>query len=726
MGYFELTAPVRIKRYPFDYHSHFSGILAVHGGDGRPSLAGLLADADHAGDAAKGELALFGLALDFMSDPASNPFARLLGRSVADRVQYERAECAAENVYVAAVLLGARGYLPMDVLAAPAYAPELFAAVRAEVVGKALRAPDAADPDLLATVRYFNGKIYSANKYTPFDDAYKLRGSFVKLFCGGDPARYRDWEDAQRDRYHAWIDATFRSLAEEGITRIQAAATEDEMDVLAQRAAAFNRENGTAYKLLVHTPHQYMPDEALRKYLDAKVLPLLTGEGYADVVGLDLLGAENKVGNYRELMAFLHDRRGELQRRFGPGEGRRSARMAVHVHCGEGSGFGADNRSMIGYLLHEAGYPGEAFFVDLANYVLSGAKAAEARRGDTPRGTRGTKVPYGLFDELFRNNSLTWRGRLLRRYDISSARSREAAAFNAKRNVMALSETFDDRPEGADGDWYRLLAAGDGTPYAFRLGHAYHYRNYVAARYPQLAFDTNLGSNAITGASGLFGSIESYRINRGFRHLDGYIDTDVLEAAGNAVAYMASEALTPAQVALFVRLSALEQPMAEVLEDARAEIEAQLEAALGPVYRQRAYYERYCALVLELSRDADGSAALRYQVLARVLTVFANWRSYLLGADGQGTEHTDIRLEFLRMCLLLAYGLLPTGHRRVGVDLLDALQGLLLEIGGAYWAITVGPPPDAAALPSEVLLEAFDGFKAPGSVATVRRATVHG
>lgn len=725
MGYFKLTAPARINHYPFDYHSHFSGILAVHGGNGRSSLAGLLAEADYGGNQAKGELALFGMALDFMRDPDANPFARLLARTAAQRVQYERAECAAENIYAAAVLLGARDFLPRDIVAAPAHEPELFAAVREKVIDPALRAAGEADRDLLATARYFNGKVYSANKYTPFDDCYKMRSSFVKQFCGGDPARSRDWNGTQLQRYHAWIDATFDYLAQEGVTHAQTAATEDEMRVLAGRAAAYNRDNGTAYKLLVHTPHQYMPDGRLRAYLDGKVLPLLTDEGCVDVVGLDLLGAENKVGNYRELMEFLRDRRGELQRRFGPGEGRRASRMVVHVHCGEGSGFGSDNRSMIGYLLHEMGCPGEGFFAGLADYVLTCARAAGARRADTPRGTRGTHVPYGLFDELFRNNSLTWAGRMLRRFDISSERSREAAAFNAKRNVMALCETFDARPERDGDDWYWLLAEGD-TPYAFRLGHAYYYRNYVAARYPQLAFDTNLGSNAITGASGLFGSIEGYRINRGFRHLDGYIDTNVLEAAGNAVAYMASEALTPAQVRLFVDLSALEQPMETVLEGARGEIEKQLQAALGPIYAEHFYYRKYRAIVLKLAaRDVGDSAALRYQILARVLTLFCNWRSYLLGADGQGAEHTDIRLEFLRMCLLLAYGLLPTGHKEVGVDLLDELQGLLLEIGGRYWKTTIDPRVAFPILPSGVRLESFDGFKAPGSVATVRTAAAH-
>lgn len=737
MSYFKLTAPTQVKNYPFDYHSHFSGILAVQGGKkdqgASLSLAGLIADADYKGDAAKGELALFGMTLDFMMDtraePESkptNPFTLLIEKArVADRVQYERAECAAENVYMAAVLLGARYDLPRDVLTAPAYGSELFAAVRKEVIDKALQAKEV-DDELRETVRYFNGKIYSANKYTPFDDCYKMRSYFVKRFCNGDPADYAEWNDeAKKQRYHTWIDATFKYLTREGITHTQIAAGEDEMKVLAASAAAHNAENGTAYKLLVHAAHQYMEDNSLRAYLGDKVLPLLTDDGHADIVGLDLVGAENKVGNYRELMEFLRENREGVLTRFGTGEGKRSTRMIVHVHCGEGSGFGTDNRSMIGYLMHGAGTPAPDFFVEVANYVLACEKAAKARRSDTPRGTRGTKPPIGLFDELFRNNSLTWGGRLLRRFDVSSERSREAATYNAKRNIMALSETFDARP-GEGRDWYQLLAEGD-TPYAFRLGHAYHYRSYVAARYPQVAFDTNLGSNAITGASALFGSVERYRLNRGFRHMDGYIDTDVLEAAGNAVAYMASEALTPAQVTVFVGLSALDQPMHKVLEVGQELIEDQLKEVLGPIYREKFFYRKYCFLVQELSaRESSDIAVQRYQVLARVLALFANWRSYLLGADGQGVEHTDIRIEFLRMCLLLAYGLLPSGEKDISKDLIDELQDLLLEIGRAYWKATISPQVSFADMPSEVQLESFDGFKSPGSVATVRTTRAQG
>ncbi|MEZ0471046.1 hypothetical protein [Luteimonas salinilitoris] len=725
MAYFKLAPVTGITNYPVDYHSHFTGILPVRGKDDRqPSLVNLLAEALFRSDprkSDKAELQLFDYALRFMMDEQTNPLARLA--SSLSRAEYERAECAAENIYVAAVLAGHIDYLDMDLLAEPAYRPDLYDAVRARIVKKALDSPVKPDQSLMKLVRYFNGKIYSSNKHTPFDDCYKMRGAFVKFFCDGDPAEFEKWDDWQQQRYRAWIRATFDYLREEGITHTQTAATQDEMKELATRAAEYNAENHTSYKLLVHTPSQYLPDGKLEAYLKDAILPLLSDDK-RDIVGIDLLGAENKVGNYRELFEFLRAQETGLEANFGQGKPR-ALKLIVHIHCGEGSGFGSGNRSMIGYYLYEAGFPEESFFEDLPRYIIKCYKAAEGKQLATPRGTRGTATPFGLFDELFHDNSLTYRGRLLRRFDISSETSRELAAYNAKRNVMALSETLDSTPQDADRTWYRLLAE-DSALFAFRLGHDYYYRNFMAAKYPQIAFDTNLGSNAITGASGLFSSIESYRINRGYRHLDGYIDTNVLRAAGDAVAYMASEALTQEQIAGLTGMSMQPEALGEILEGSKDWIVQQLQSALGPIYPQvvtkDSFYDKYCSLVLATAGGVD-TPAYRYQAMARVLALFRNWRSYLLGADGQGAEHSDIQHEFLRMLILLVYGLLPTGETRIDAKVLVDLQYLLRSIAESYWRATVGPV-EFKLLQDKVRLELLEGFKAPDSVVTVRRSAV--
>lgn len=115
MAYFKLDAPGRLISYRLDYHSHFSGILPVRRKSKDKeedkykedrSLVGLIRATDPSvnDDPARAELVLFDYALRFMMDPGNDPFAKLLTNP--NRAQYERAECAAENIYMASVLLG--------------------------------------------------------------------------------------------------------------------------------------------------------------------------------------------------------------------------------------------------------------------------------------------------------------------------------------------------------------------------------------------------------------------------------------------------------------------------------------------------------------------------------------------------------------------------------------------------------------------------------------------
>lgn len=739
MAFFKLEAPAKLQKYPFDYHSHFTGILPVQREEkdrhSRPrdheSMAGLLSeqlfqDDDH--KRAKGELQLLEYALRFMENQSTNPLSALWHRP--NRVEYERAEAAGENIYVAAVILGYRASVSPQLLAAPAQRPELYRAIRDLTLAPALQSRAAPDAELVELARYFNGKVYSSNKYTPFDDCYKMRGAFVKNFCGGDPANYAKWPqgDERRKRYEAWIQAVFRYLDSEGITHTQTAATEDELEVISAQVATYNQKHrGHGYRLLAHTSHQYLGAGKLAEYLQSKILPTLTDPKYEQVVGVDLLGAENKVGNYAELLTFLKDvaeQDEDLTANFGS-KGSRARKMVVHIHCGEGSGFGSHNRSMIGNYLYEVGTPNdiEGFYSALRDYILQGYRAAVENESATPRGTRGTRTPFGLFDKLFHDNSLTWQGTTLRRFDISSDRSRELASYNAKRNVMALSETLDSKVPQSPLTWYEWLNSGD-KRYALRLGHAYYYRQYFTAKYPNIAFDTNLGSNAITGASGLFGSIEGYRINRGLRHLDGYIDTGVLQTLTDAVAFMSSEALTGEQLTFLTTISNEPGSLAVVLKANKKGFQEQLSKAweFFGVEAGSGDFELYRDLVMSIAPDAP-VGAVRYQVLSRVLNLCQNWRSYLLGADGQGAEHTNIQTEFLRMMILLIYSLLPVGQEQLVRGAIETLQAFLIGIGREYWAATIG---DVTLRDEEAShdLELLDGFKAPQSVVTVRRSRI--
>ena len=742
MAFFQLTSPVKMQRYPFDYHSHFGGILPVEGRldastdyqiDYQPpkegaapikvsvpkgqrlSLVGIMGGGTGEEAIVEGTVALFDLALQMMIENG-NPLNSLVGK--INKAQYERGECAAESIYVACVMLARRWSLSPNLINAFASSPELYEEIRGQ-----LRTRVQGNPEMIKVLRYFNNKIYSANKYTPFDDCYKTRSSLMK-------AVKRDPKYA--GRYEQWMLATYAFLYQSGVRCNQAAMGADEIEAADQITQAFNKLNQkdpSSYRLLVHTSAGYMPGDSLSKELNGTILPLLIKPGPSTVIGIDLLGTETKVADFGQFFQFLFEKQSELGACFGSGKGARSQQLICHIHCGEGAASTADNRSMIGYYYANAAEPpGEDFYRAYSAYIARGVATAQGRLADEPRGSRGAAPRKksdvsGLFDELFRSDSLTHGGCTLRRFDINSPASIAIVAYNGKRSEMAMSETLDSTLKGQSQNWYQFFSGSQ--QFAFRLGHAYYYRNYMAARYPLIAFDTNMGSNAITGASGLFDSVEGYRINRGFRHLDGYIDTDVLHQAGNAVAYLGANALEQPQVEKFIAMVRAQTSLADVLNDQTNQtwLKGQLIAGMGPICTNAnvaGYYMFYEALVLQLAKETT-TKSYWFATLTRVLTLFNNWRSYLLGADGQGVEHTDVQDEFLRMVILLAYQLLPAGQTRVLDETMLSLQELVVMIATDYWRTTVNPSLVLAS--GEALgLETMYGFKSPASVVTLTRS----
>lgn len=709
MAYFTLSSPTRVFEYPYDFHSHLGGILPVRSKD-VPSLASWLAGPNEE----RGEQALFEQALRYMLE--SNPFDLLMQR--ADKTSYERGECTAENIYFASVLIAQRMRPSERIDVLPVTDPDLYRAAMQSVQA----AMGSAGEDrrwMLALMRYFNGKIYSSNKFTPFDDAYKMRSSLVD--------RVRAGKDGE-GKYISWIVATLQYLKTQGIKHIQIPASASDIEALDAQVALFNGNEDTEYRVLVHTPSAYVNARRFADELNA-ILKLLLKKTLKSTIGLDVLGVENRVANYEVLFDFLRKNRGALTNAL---KDKRTRSVIVHIHNGEGASAAADHRSLIGYYLaYGDPAPDRDFYEALAGYIGRCVQTATERRATESAGSRGAPG-YGaglfsrLFDELFISNSLTYRGCRLRRFDVNGERSRELAAYNGKRSVMALSEMLDAPVQkGEDGSWYELLTGAD-SPYTFRLGHDYYYRNFMAAKYPVIAFDTNLGSNAITGAAGLFKSAESYRINKGFRHLDGYIDTDVLVAASNSVAYMFSDSLTQAQIEFFFEVSKLEGAIDVVLakEGVAKTIHGYLQAALGPLARfvNEDDYNRYVRLVSGIVGTSE-QPSVRYQAMTRVYAVFQNWRSYLLGADGQGVEHSDIQDEFVRMVLMVAYNLLPVGQNVLTTDTLFDLQELLVLMADCYWMDTVGDFRKEVTWAARNI-EKLEGYQSPASVVSLQRGQV--
>ncbi len=724
MAYFTLDKPTLFMGYPFDFHSHFAGILPVESRmhwsaadwpaqpiplpKGRStafqvakgqelSLIGLLMakngvhpDAPHEAREKAREAAhyeLFELALQ--RTIARNPFLAF------DKEAYLRGECAAESTYLAcAILLQRFGNLGV----APAIdQPDLYRAVVELLRSEAVR-----DAETFELVRYFNRKIWTANKYTPFDDAYWTRGIIrerhTELFAG----------------------FTLCFLREEGIAYTQTATGEDEIDDLNALFAAFNQAHGTAYRLLAHTAHGYTALTPFNKDLAAiRTHFELDGDTPKSptLVGIDLLGAETRTGFYRDFFTFVL---GSLPLFKSYADKNPDTRKVVlHIHCGEGTGISDNNRSLCGYFLRNATHvEPAAFYRNLcayaykcyANTLLQGPVKQRDKRN---RGlsTDDHSALAGLFDELFQDNSLTVAGLRLRRFDITSATTQSLVAYYARTNIMNLSRALDAQ-DGQGPTNYERLTEPD-SPFTLRIGHAYHYRNYIASKYPALLFDTNLGSNFITGAAGLFDSAQAYRLNRGLRHLNGFIGTDVLRELIDAVAYQGEERLDQSQIDYVYGLTAGEAAFHQGMQHFPQHLPPGTPAAIGD--RLRFYFQQQCDLHRPL---CEGKGYPLLQLYLKLFAQVLNWRSYLLGADGQGVEHSNVQDEAMRMSILLNYGLASREGRILEASL-ENTHRLFVALGKAYWDATIGTPGEPAIALEWRRLSRLEGFESPDSVVLI-------
>lgn len=707
MAYFKLEEPVRFHRYPFDFHSHFAGILPVESNsrwtrDRRVfrvgerqvslekgqelSLIGLLMSArgvapevdgkalEEARQAAHYEL--FELALQRMV--RRNPFA------ATDRQGYLRGECAAENIYLACLILAQRFGRTSPPAAIDQ--PAIYLGTLELLGASAVR-----DSETDQFVRYFNRKIWSGNKYTPFDDAYWARGAI-------------------RDRHPGeFACLTLGFLLHEGISHTQTATgkTRWPSSIPCSNNSTPPRRPPTACS---PTPRMAMPAKppSMPSCTGSSVISKYSrGSHRRRLVGIDLLGMETATGLYRQFFDFLLGQAAVFRRYL---DGKPETRKVVlHIHCGEGTGVSDDNRSLCGYFLRNANALDD-FYAALSAYAwkcygntIRQGKARLRERENLQDRDKAPSALAGLFDELFFGNSLTASGLRLRRFDITSGTTQALVAYYARTNVVNLCQALASRD--ADGNsYYRRLLESD--LFSLRIGHAYYYRNYLASKFPELCFDTNLGSNFITGASGLFDSLQEYRLNRGLRHLDGYVGTDQLKELSLAIAYQGEQRLDPQQMQYVHALAESQSGFDELGEH--------LPGTPGwakPALEQ--FFASQCALY-----RSEEDRYFQFEAYRRLFAQVLNWRSYLLGADGQGVEHSNVQDEAIRMALLLNYAAADR-HGRVPVASLENAQRLLVQLGSAYWEETIGAVDLAGAPHRDRELQRFEGFAAPASVVRI-------
>jgi hypothetical protein len=714
MGYFELQTPVDVTPYPFDFHSHFNGILPLEnkvkwnrepfginniGIEAREylSILGLLGgksgDTKEAKESVEdAHYKLFKMVLALIEK--KNPFMTF------DMNVYQRGECAAENIYIACCILQ---YIAGNRIFYDLRDPDIYQITRRLLENKSLESEAA-----YHIIAYFNKKLFAANKYTPFDDAYWVRSAVT------DNKDYADKFNLMSLCYMYASGVRYAQIAVSAKSEFV-----EKIDTLIKTFE--NTYNDTGYKLLAQSPAVYSDKGKFDGELDLILALFRLKEGnpkFNSLVGIDLLAPEIKTGLYKEFFDFLL--KAENKNVFGEyvgSSGKPSKKAIMHIHCGEGGGNSENNRSLCGYYLCNATHPDmQRLSTALSEYAIkcyrkNVARAEERKRERDQLGKkeRDYLEVTTLFDELFQWNNLVIDGLQLHRFDINSPVSRALVAYNGKTNIIHLCDTLDEKHRTFErySSYYNFLCADD-TPFSFRIGHAYYDRSYLNARFPALYYDTNLGSNFITGASGVFDSTQLYKINRGLRHLDGHIDTNLIEEILDSIAYMGDDILDVNGM----------MKMYELMKRDSLEIDKAIEND-GIKTLVNTFLKKQCAHI-----DASLPDVIKHKLYCAILSIALNWRSFLLGADGQGVEHSDTTIESVRMVFMLAYRLSDTVGRNITADWLNGFSHFIRDISLEYWRATIGPAQLPESPANIYRIERFQGFKAPNSVVLVKATRI--
>ncbi len=747
MAYFKLKGEVNLPGYPFDFHSHFAGILPVESkvtwGDNKDylipvhgtedkifrivsgqelSLVGMIIlsesescawpekEVDIEQKKRQAQYKLFDLALEQIIE--KNPFDKLLATSF-DKI-YTRGECAAENIYLACVLILAKlgefgGFKINEDL--------IYQKVRVAIKEGRV------DKDIDLIIRYFNKKIYTANEYTPFDDAYWSRSKARKGI-------YKD----------LFSDLTLAYLYQEGIICTQIATGADEIVYLNGVFERFRKEYGTSYKLLAHTANSSNKLEIFYKDLD-EIKKLFEKDGEEvkapHLVGIDLLGMETKNGAYIDFFKYLLKKgNAEVFDDYRP---KGLKKIILHIHCGEGTGISEDNRSICGFFLknvsknvdHQAFFDqfGQYAYKCYCNTIFQEEDKEREKEAHAPILNELNKVSR-LFEELFYNNNFVFNGLYLRRFDITTNITQSLVAYYARNNIMNLSHALSKEDQNDNRSFYGKLFCGDNPTFALRIGHGYYYRNYISEKYQMQLFDTNLGSNFITGASGLFDSAQEYRINRGFRHLNGYVATNTLIEAKNAIAYVGENRLKNSQAHYVDKLFEMD-PFTlnnnektaftrHLVDDHVCKGKAldHFIANIGFVLSD--YFEKQVREYDDINKGGtkEDHNTRRREYFHILFAQVLNWRSYVLGADGQGVEHSNVQDEAVRMAIVLNYGL-PSKNDLIYERSLKNMQDLFIKISQIYWEDTIYSPLELK-LHDKRKITHLEGFDGPDSVMLIR------
>ncbi|MBP4048870.1 hypothetical protein J9978_05080 [Chromobacterium violaceum] len=672
MPKFEFKNQVELQPYCFDFHSHLNGILPVESKltptaayehsstetkisidqndelsmlgfiKRTPSFQGKKQDDD-------ARLALFRSAVEYLAKKDNLPVSRYTPTLV-------RGECAAENVYIACVILA--DLLHTDSAHRNPSQPAFYQAILRlcdQYKDKAEQLPSEARE----IIRHFNHKIYSANKYTPFDDCYELRSAVT-----------------DSEPKYLWEMMTLAFQTAQGVQYSQIATSLSSIKKISSLVSNYNSKHGTQHKLLAHTPHGYTDKNQLEKNL-TEITEYITDKNAGDaIIGIDILGQENSIADHETILNIIHSKLKEKSNSVN------NKKVTLHIHAGEGSAHTLDNRSVAGYwFMHNPDTADKAdeFFHAFSRYILRAYRNTTAQRASKrSQAERWSSVeqdnnPDGkgvsrLFDELFHYNQFIFNGTACRRFDISSPATRALVQYHGKRNMAALEKALESESGSA-------LRTNDHL--AIRVGHGYYYRDALLDKFDNIHFDCNLGSNTITGTSGLFPDIESYRLNKGIRKLRGMFDSEIFNRLSDVVFPIELEISDIEEKYL------LAEKKGKTNSDATGKERNESDTA----------YDKTTAENEGGKKDeSEKNNSFPNQNIEEKLKELI-YRAALLGADGQGIEHTDIQIEAMRMAILISsFQAKYIPGTALSLELLIENAKQLNAVARQYWENTVDKP----------------------------------
>jgi len=605
---------VKIRHYPFDFHTHFWGILPVHPVPGQTYDAQSLESATKQYYNACDEILLsldvkrrvFALSLrraftQFTKwfDITTTPF-QMKSFSINS---YERGECFVENAIIGWNLIAQKEHgaiLPsfwsdginsetglaeieaalekientilnkqikdLDPADVSKFDAELDRLIKADILSvtgatriqKILSQPTAKYGDLASKCAiylgpyfysidflkpassiyryydYFNELMLSANEFTPFDDSYFARDEFKNLNTTVN--------DEKIECQTYLIDETNKYYGKEGITHTQLSMGRKAKGPLFSRFnTPTDEENGwgAANKILYHnTNHNIGSDPGdLFHFLSQAIADFKKCDSVftTRVIGVDFLGSESHI-DFETLLHVLEKFNNDLTVpvKDPVTDAIIKKSFTLRIHVGEGSGIGADNRSVFGEMCFNTSVA--ATFANNGPYAgfidrLLNFRGEVSRRDPLEVWPDTTDLAQKIFAEPYYGL----------RFNIFSAQTHDRISTIAESNMLSLYHAA--TKVESDGTYtYGPNSAFEKM--SIRLGHGQHARQYIhalsrirglAQGFRNITFDTNLGSNFITGSSSNIMSPGDYNRAQGIRTLTSFAPARYVMQAINAV-----------------------------------------------------------------------------------------------------------------------------------------------------------------------------------------------